>query len=639
MARAATKVRPYKDFLTPALHRRFVAALSVCLAVCHLESIIIGAKNSFFWTWFPLSKAGIRTSLLFLSILCIFLLRVSQLHVGIRTSFSRWSNFKTHAFKFQTIQTMAWYCTSAYLFSEICIWSAPGSADLSRVKLIPRTNRTILNEKPIYFTSFFSILAISQAIIHLLYDYDRINIPAHTVKDSSAHELKSITPIQQLKSQLPALVRDSIKRSLLINIISPIIYLFDLQFYPYSIRRFAWSFNRSWAKIFWILPRSNSMPTTWPFHWSLLWKTTTSGFLLVMLWETGNLAFSVYSSQEPLKNGLPITHESRDPIGSLLTGLRANKFQTRVFAFWELVNISRKFKSQRKSIFEDIDRSGGSSWSQIRDACLNVITEMMDRINDYEKPITPPITTNEDIPSLPRLSEPLRDSLLVSGDIFQNNQSSSTTSKELARNISKFAKSRRQFMQTETRTGDNRLAQGSVDGFFVEKQRQLMSKSGFDDLIRSWATRVLQTNLGRPFRQEYRQRIATVVLGTPYGDVGVIIDAIESIANLTVCSLTEDQYGNVQRDVKLIIQTFVSAITTLDRFKSSMGRHWTDTMSNQISPEVDQIIFALCSGLSDVLEAFKNYIEDVGLSLSELKHAKDSIAKMVPQSASNLKSR
>ncbi|CCU78368.1 nuclear envelope protein [Blumeria hordei DH14] len=605
MARAATKVRPYKDFLTPALHRRFVAALSVCLAVCHLESIIIGAKNS----------SGIRTSLLFLSILCIFLLRVSQLHVGIRTSFSRWSNFKTHAFKFQTIQTMAWYCTSAYLFSEICIWSAPGSADLSRVKLIPRTNRTILNEKPIYFTSFFSILAISQAIIHLLYDYDRINIPAHTVKDSSAHELKSITPIQQLKSQLPALVRDSIKR------------------------RFAWSFNRSWAKIFWILPRSNSMPTTWPFHWSLLWKTTTSGFLLVMLWETGNLAFSVYSSQEPLKNGLPITHESRDPIGSLLTGLRANKFQTRVFAFWELVNISRKFKSQRKSIFEDIDRSGGSSWSQIRDACLNVITEMMDRINDYEKPITPPITTNEDIPSLPRLSEPLRDSLLVSGDIFQNNQSSSTTSKELARNISKFAKSRRQFIQTETRTGDNRLAQGSVDGFFVEKQRQLMSKSGFDDLIRSWATRVLQTNLGRPFRQEYRQRIATVVLGTPYGDVGVIIDAIESIANLTVCSLTEDQYGNVQRDVKLIIQTFVSAITTLDRFKSSMGRHWTDTMSNQISPEVDQIIFALCSGLSDVLEAFKNYIEDVGLSLSELKHAKDSIAKMVPQSASNLKSR
>ena len=62
-------------------------------------------------------------------------------------------------------------------------------------------------------------------------------------------------------------------------------------------------------------------------------------------------------------------------------------------------------------------------------------------------------------------------------------------------------------------------------------------------------------------------------------------------------------------------------------------------MSNQVSPEVDQIMFALGSSLSDILEAFKNYTKDVGLSLSELKQAKDSIAKTVPQSASNLKFR
>jgi hypothetical protein len=49
-----------------------------------------------------------------------------------------------------------------------------------------------------------------------------------------------------------------------------------------------------------------------------------------LLWEVGNTAFSAYVAQEPLKNERPITYESRDPNGSLLTGLRGKKLQTRV---------------------------------------------------------------------------------------------------------------------------------------------------------------------------------------------------------------------------------------------------------------------------------------------------------------------
>jgi nucleoporin NDC1 len=56
----------------------------------------------------------------------------------------------------------------------------------------------------------------------------------------------------------------------------------------------------------------------------------SAGFLLIMLWEVGNTAFSAYVAQPPLKNDRPITYESKDPNGSLLTGLKGKKLQTRV---------------------------------------------------------------------------------------------------------------------------------------------------------------------------------------------------------------------------------------------------------------------------------------------------------------------
>lgn len=34
------------------------------------------------WSWFPLGPAGIRTLLLFISALSVFVLRVAQLHLG-----------------------------------------------------------------------------------------------------------------------------------------------------------------------------------------------------------------------------------------------------------------------------------------------------------------------------------------------------------------------------------------------------------------------------------------------------------------------------------------------------------------------------------------------------------------------------
>jgi len=285
------------------------------------------------WSWFPFGRAGIRTGLLFIPAFMVFVLRVAQLHVGIRTSYSAWYTFRTYALRYDVVQTIGWYCLSAYLFSEIFIWSAPNRADLNRIKLIPKTDRTALNERPIYLTSFLFFVALVQAGVHLFYDYDRLDMPVSKTGVEANSDPKSplvVPSTQKLKKKLPFLVLSSAKRATALAALAPFMYSIDFGIYPYSVRRFAWSFTRGWAKIFWTLPKSNSLPSTRPFHWSVLVHTAVAGFLLTLLWELANAAFTAYVAQEPLKNGRPITYESRDPNGSLLTGLRGKKLQTRV---------------------------------------------------------------------------------------------------------------------------------------------------------------------------------------------------------------------------------------------------------------------------------------------------------------------
>jgi len=42
----APRIRPYKDFLTPALHRRFAMATATLFGLCYAEAVLIGEWNS-----------------------------------------------------------------------------------------------------------------------------------------------------------------------------------------------------------------------------------------------------------------------------------------------------------------------------------------------------------------------------------------------------------------------------------------------------------------------------------------------------------------------------------------------------------------------------------------------------------------
>jgi len=86
-----------------------------------------------FWQWFPFGKAGLRTLMLFISILSIYILRVAQLHIGARTTVSPLHTLKEQMLKFSTIQTLGWYSFSAWFFCEVYIWSTSVDANLAMV--------------------------------------------------------------------------------------------------------------------------------------------------------------------------------------------------------------------------------------------------------------------------------------------------------------------------------------------------------------------------------------------------------------------------------------------------------------------------------------------------------------------------
>ena len=272
-------------------------------------------------------------------------------------------------------------------------------------------------------------------------------------------------------------------------------------------------------------------------------------------------------------------------------------------------------------IFEDIDRKGGAAWSQILAVCIEVIKGIETRIAEFQ---APPVATKqgkeETITPLPRLSQPLKDGLKQSGDIFT---ALNTKNKGVAQAVGSYAKAHGQSPPGSSPNTKKLLARAE-SAVLTPEQRKEIDANGVTGLFKERALRFIQSSFGWPFRQEYRRRISAVVLGSPYGDVGIIVDAIESLTRFAVYSLSEDKYGNVQRDVKLIIQTLTASVTKLEAFKSSLPFHWTDVEKKRESPEIDTILAALKAGLTELIEAFGNYSEDLRLSQSEMRLAREA---------------
>jgi nucleoporin NDC1 len=107
----------------------------------------------------------------------------------------------------------------------------------------------------------------------------------------------------------------------------------------------------------------------------------------------------------------------------------------------------------------------------------------------------------------------------------------------------------------------------------------------------------------------------------------VYINAAYALSQLAACSLREDKYGNVQRDVPTIIRTFTIVIKKLEMFRDEFPTHWTDLGKDRQCPEASELLAALKDGLGALVTAFSAYSSDLRLSRQDMRWAREAAEK------------
>jgi nucleoporin NDC1 len=286
------------------------------------------------------------------------------------------------------------------------------------------------------------------------------------------------------------------------------------------------------------------------------------------------------------------------------------------------VLITTRFDDRRKSIYQELERDNNksSTWSQILTVCLAEVQGITARIDAVQSPQSEPgaVAKLPVVDLVPRISQPLKEDKImgntmpvgamgnfekIAGDLVKSRPLPPGSSPEIAghRFVKAIANSR------VSPSSHASIANGASDFF----------------------TKFIHSPFGVPFRQSFRRTVNVVIAGTPYSHAGTIADAATALAGLVACSLKEDQYGRVQKDVPDIIRAFVAAIKKIDDFVTRLDVHWTDVdfvgksdAEKNVVPEVKQVVDALSDGLRKILLAWVEFLDTCGLTKAEVREAK-----------------
>ena len=300
-----------------------------------------------------------------------------------------------------------------------------------------------------------------------------------------------------------------------------------------------------------------------------------------------------------------------------------------------MITSSHKYEARRKTIFTEIDRNGGSTWSQVLNVCLDTILGINDRIAEFANPPAPAgaVLQQPQVPlqSLPRLASPLRQDL-----VLNNLPPPTNTRDKLEVRIGAAVKS---FGDSPSPSGPLSPRAKEILGTALETARdKILSKEQLDAInpatikssVHEYMMQFLRSPIGTPFRQVFQRRLAVVILGSPYSELASILNAIDSISALAYASLTEDQFGTANRDIPIIIRTFTSVINNIDRIVNTMPVHWTDIDFDEaegLGRRVEDVEFIkkhLKTNLRRLVDAFGNYAVSMGLEATELTAARQA---------------
>nr|POE85478.1 nucleoporin ndc1 [Quercus suber] len=544
--------RPYKDFLTPALHRRFTHAAAVVLACCWLEGVLL-SPNGWFWTIFPIGPATIRTLLLFIPCLAIFIIRLANMHIGRLTTTSTFETFVFKTTEWGTLVTLGWYIFSAWFFGEVYFWTRTAEANLAWVDRGNAYERARVNENPMWLRCLYILLAFTQTGIHLASDYDRVPIEEREL-DAVVPERPDGSRIQipeslhRIYQQLPRTIQN-VGQTIVPTIVSSFPIYFVL-----GVRSLTWPWASTLARTFNKELPAGAPPTGLVNAPLVLWQAFSSSVLLVLLWNLSNVSFTVFLAEPPLKKGQALTNEiidaqgntlskSKDPNGSLIRGLRATKDVPKSFAFWELSVISHRFPLRRETFFAEVERKDGSTWTQIATSCLQELEAMSHRIEAAQRSIpTKPIQMSEPKPKdygMPKIGD---QTVVSDRDVLRHRNPS-----DLVHTVASIAKSLGQSpgaIDPVSPRARKALTYG-IDHTVSRETQQRWQKDGVSQEVGSWMMVILrQPSIGWLFQQTFARCVAAAVLGVPYSKKCDIEHATKTLVKLSTIALTPDHLSS-----------------------------------------------------------------------------------------------
>ncbi len=165
-------------------------------------------------------------------------------------------------------------------------------------------------------------MAILQSFVHLIKDYDRISLPIPKPSSNSPADpttYRSSSPYDRIRAELPRRLQGGLLRCLGLTVGGPVLY-------SLFFRQTVWNWTFTFVKPFLGLPRSSALlPSMLPYRINLILRLVWANFMLVALWEASLVAFEAFFAQEPLKQDSPLTSTSKDPNGTLVTGLKSKR--------------------------------------------------------------------------------------------------------------------------------------------------------------------------------------------------------------------------------------------------------------------------------------------------------------------------
>ena len=510
------------------------------------------------------------------------------------------------------------------------------------------------------------IFATVQAILHIYYDYDDVTlsskrpekadptpeVPPKLVASLKALLGKELEPLKPLfwydgNRIFTSAAKNVVLRTLVLSLLAPFVYAIFL-------RRIAWRWSLSFAALVWDVPPSQ-LSYIPPYYPSLIYRSLKSGLLLVVLFEASNALFSAYVAREPLKKGQPLTAESKDPNGSLLTGLKSRKEIPKVgchdseriktdglqtFALWELSHIAAHHSERRKNLFTDIDRPSGSVSTQIFTVGIAYIISIHSRISTFQSPTAPTqpalMQRPPAIESLPHISTPLRKE-----NIFTRTPPPATSVERIESNVGSIAKSYGQSPNPGTfkfssaasspaRSLSNLLPSTPPRKLLTQgpsSQQTPSSAGGLLGKFKIYMDTFLRSTVGTLFRHTFARRAQSIILGSPTSTLHPLISAVRSLSALAVASLTEDPYGKVAKDIPILIRTYISTIQQIKIFLSiGLPVHWTDVDFHEGEsrrvPEIDFLLRELKEALKAVLTGFGPFANELGIPARDVAVAR-----------------